>query len=120
MAHDYLDVRNAEGMPNLADGTIALQFLMNAKTGVRNAAIALTEAATPEVRLAMRTQLENALNLHEEIELLMVKKGWLFPHDLDSQYDLDMKSSMMALQIAGLELFPGNTSKLGNFATPDK
>lgn len=36
MINDYLEVRSAEGMPDLADSTIALDFLLAAKTGVRN------------------------------------------------------------------------------------
>ena len=32
MINDYLEVKNAEGMPNLADGTFALSFLLFAFT----------------------------------------------------------------------------------------
>jgi similar to spore coat protein len=48
MINDYLEIRNAEGMPKLVDATMSTAFLLNAKNGVRNCAIALTEAATPE------------------------------------------------------------------------
>lgn len=31
MMQDYLDPRNAEGMPNLADSTFAMDFLLSVK-----------------------------------------------------------------------------------------
>jgi similar to spore coat protein len=120
LINDYLEIRNAEGMPNLLDNTIALQFLLLAKSGVRNCAIALTEAASPEVREVFIAQLETALNLHEEITKLMIRKGWFHPYDLNEQFRLDLKSSQTAVEIAKLELFPGDTSRLGMFATPYK
>lgn len=120
MINDYLEIRNAEGMPKLVDGTISLAFLINAKSGVRNCAIALTESATPEVRAVLRTQLNNAINMHEEISNLMINKGWFHPNNLEKQFQMDMESSHTAVQIASLDLFPGNTSRIGNFATPEK
>lgn len=120
MIKDYLEIRNAEGMPEMVDSTIALDFLIAAKTGVRNCAFALTEAATPEVRAFLTTQLENAINLHEEVAQLMVNKKWFHPHDVNKQLKIDMESSHTAVQIAELELFPGDTSRLGTFATPEK
>lgn len=120
MINDYLEVRNAEGMPKLVDNTIALQFLLLAKTGVRNCAMALTEAATPEVREIFVSQLKTAINLHEEITNLMIRKGWFHPYNLNEQFALDIKSSQTAVEIAKLELFPGDTSRLGMFATPEK
>jgi similar to spore coat protein len=118
MINDYLDVENAEGMPNLADSTVALDFLLTAKTGVQNLAMALTEVTSPEVRTALIRQLQNAIDLHGEISELMMRKEWFHPFDLSHQAKVDVKSANMALQIAGLQLFPGNTSRLGTFATP--
>lgn len=120
MINDYLEIRNAEGMPKLVDSTIALEFLTSAKTGVRNCAFALTEAATPEVRTFLINQLENAINLHEEIAQLMVDKKWFYPGEINKQLQIDMESSKTAVQISSLDLFPGDTSRLGMFATPEK
>jgi similar to spore coat protein len=53
MINDYLDVENAEGMPNLADSTVALDFLLTTKIGVQNLAMALTEVTSPEVRTVL-------------------------------------------------------------------
>jgi similar to spore coat protein len=120
MLNDYLDPRNAEGMPKLVDASMSMAFLLNVKSGIRNSAIALTEAASPEVRAIFRTQLDNGLNLHEELSNLMIKKGWLNPVNLEKQFQMDMESSQTLSQIASLNLFPGDTSRLGSFATPEK
>jgi len=120
MINDYLEVENAEGMPALADATFALDFLLSAKTGVQNYVLALAEATRPEVRKALLNQLNSAVALHGEITDLMLAQSWLYPHDLSKQAELDLKSTQMALQIAGLDLFPGDTSRLGTFATPFK
>lgn len=120
MINDYLETGSAEGTPKLVDSTIALDFLLAAKSGVRNCAIALSEAATPQVRMTLRSQLENALNVHEEISKLMISKGWLHPHNLNEQFQMDIESAKTAVQIAELKFFPGDTSRLGTFATPEK
>lgn len=31
MIHDYLEIENAEGMPEMADSAVALEFLMSIK-----------------------------------------------------------------------------------------
>ncbi|CAM3779705.1 spore coat protein [Marinicrinis lubricantis] len=117
MNQDYLDPINAVGMPELADATFALDFLLAAKNGVRNCAFALSETATPEVRMLLRKLLDEALLLHEEVSQLMIRKGWLFPYGSAQQVELDMKSANTAVQIAGMELFPNPTSRDGLFAT---
>lgn len=120
MINDYLEIRNAEGMPKLVDASMSLAFLLNSKSVVRNCAIALTEAATPEVRRFFEKQLEEAINTHEEISNLMIKKGWFHPVYLDKQFQKDLEASETAIQIASMNLFPGDTSRIGTFATPEK
>lgn len=119
MIHDYLEIENAEGMPEMADSAVALEFLMSIKTGIRNAAAAITESRTPAVRAAFRKQLAEGLSLHEEVSNFMMQKGWLHPYSIDDQYRLDMKSADMALMIGKLNLFPGNTSRMGMMAQID-
>ncbi|RAR43539.1 spore coat protein [Paenibacillus sp. MDMC362] len=119
MNQDYLDPINSEGMPDLANSFLALDFLLSVKTGVRNYAFALSETATPEVRNMLRTQLDQSIALHEELSRLMIEKGWLHPVDTGKQYQLDMKSAQMTAQIAQMKLFPEDTSRLGTFATPE-
>ena len=116
MNNDYLDPLNSDGMPSLADSLFALDFLMAAKNGVRNCAIALTESATPEARVIIRNQLEEALAMHGEITQLMMNKGWLHPYNVNEQFQMDLKSAQTTVQIAGMQLFPDHTSRLGLFA----
>jgi spore coat protein CotF len=120
MIHDYLEIRNAEGMPKLIDANMSLAFLLNSKNSIRNLCIALSETASPEVRKTLRDQLNKAINLHEEISEMMIAKGWFHPVELDRQFRMDVESSATMSQIAAMDLFPGDTSRLGTFATPEK
>ncbi len=117
--NDYLELESAEGMPGLVDSTIALTFMLNVKSGIRNCAIALTELADPGAREEIRNMLDSQIDLHTQVSELMMKKGWFHPHQVDEQFKIDMMSARAALQIASLELFPGDTSRLGTFATPN-
>jgi len=117
--NDYLEIENAEGMPGMVDSTIALDFLLGIKSGIRNCALALTETADPEARKVIRDILDSSIDLHTEVTELMMKKGWLHPYRVNEQFRIDQISAKQALQIANLELFPGNTSRLGTFATPN-
>lgn len=120
MINDYLEIRNAEGMPKLIDSSIALNLLLSAKNGIVNYANAFTETATPEVKTVIKKQLNDAIDLHEKIYTLMLKKNWFSPYDLQKQFSMDTETSNAALQIAGLNLFPNDSNRLGNFATPFK
>ncbi|HZG77888.1 MAG TPA: spore coat protein [Paenibacillus sp.] len=115
MNHDYLDPINALNVPELADLTFAMDFLIRAKEGVRNAAIAFTEAASPEARGLLRTQLREALAMHQEIAELMIRKKWFHPHELHEQYKLDQLSANNTAMIAGMALFRDDTSRRGMF-----
>ncbi|WP_376767901.1 spore coat protein [Neobacillus endophyticus] len=117
---DYLDPRNAEGMPNLMDSAIAMDFLLGVKTGIRNYGFAMTETANSELRQVLHKQMESAIELHSEISELMIKKGWLHPHNMKEQFPIDLKSAETAIQIAELNLFPKDTDRLGMFATPNQ
>lgn len=120
MNYDYLDPELSIDMPDKADSAIALDFLLTAKTGVRNYAMALTECTTPEVRSALRRQMEAAIDLHGQISDLMITKKWLHPYNVDDQVQLDMKSAQLAVNVAGMALFPQDTDRLGTFATPNE
>ena len=120
MNNDYLDVENAIGMPDLMDSTIALDFLLTLKSEIRNFAVALTEIADSEARMAVRSLLDNSIDMHAQVSEFMINKGWLHPYNLDQQIQIDTTSAKTAVQIAGLQLFPGYTGRLGTFATPQQ
>jgi spore coat protein CotF len=117
MKNDYLDVANAVGMPEVADSTIAMSFLIDAKNAIKNYALALAEAQNPQVRMSLTVQLQDAIALYSETVDLLMDKGWLHPQDLSHQSHVDIKSAEAAMMIAGLDLFPGDTNRLGMFPT---
>lgn len=117
--NDYLDVENSENMPGLIDSTIAMDFLIGVKSGIRNYGFAITETANPEARRVLTNLMDEEIELHAELSQLMMDKGWLHPYKPNEQFQLDGISAVTALQIASMELFPGDTSRLGTFATPN-
>ncbi|WP_079911725.1 spore coat protein [Paenibacillus sp. 32352] len=121
MNHDYLDPINSLHMPEMADMTFAMDFLMRAKEGVRNTAIALTETVSPDVRALLRKQLRQGIALHQEITELMLRKKWFHPYGLKEQYQLDQLAAKNTEMISQMNLFPEDTSRKGMFdRTPDE
>jgi spore coat protein CotF len=121
MNNDYLDPINALNMPEMADMTFAMDFLIRAKEGVRNMAIALTETASPDARALLKNQLHQGLALHQEISELMIRKKWFHPYELSEQYQLDQLSAKNTVMIGQMNLFPNDTSRKGMFdRTPDE
>ncbi|AHK48173.1 MULTISPECIES: spore coat protein [Bacillus] len=121
MNHDHLDPINSLHVPELADMTFAMDFLIRAKEGVRNTAVALTETASPDVRALLRKQLMQGITMHQEITDLMVSKKWFHPHDLSEQYKLDQLSAKNTLMVGNMNLFPVETNRKGMFdRTPDE
>ncbi|WP_067842754.1 spore coat protein [Amphibacillus sediminis] len=121
MNNDYLDPINALNMPELADTTFAMDFLLRTKEGVRNLAVALTESSSPAVRALLREQLMQGIALHQEITELMIRKKWFHPYELREQYQLDQLSANNAIKIGQMDLFPDDTNRKGMFdRTPDE
>ncbi|WP_433944765.1 spore coat protein [Paenibacillus sp. SN-8-1] len=121
MNTDYLDPINSLNMPEMADMTFAMDFLLRAKEGVRNLSIALTETASPDVRAQLRNHLMQGIELHQEISELMIRKKWFHPYELNEQYQLDQLSANNTVMIGQMDLFPDDTSRKGMFdRTPDE
>jgi spore coat protein CotF len=121
MNTDYLDPINSLNMPEMADMTFAMDFLLRAKEGVRNLSIALTETASPDVRALLHTHLKQGIVMHQEISELMMRKKWFHPYELNEQYQLDQLSAKNTVMIGQMNLFPGDTSRKGMFdRTPDE
>ncbi|ETT36216.1 spore coat protein [Paenibacillus sp. FSL H7-0942] len=121
MNTDYLDPINSLNMPEMADMTFAMDFLLRAKEGVRNLSIALTETASPDVRALLHTHLKQGISMHQEISELMIRKKWFHPYELNEQYQLDQLSAKNTVMIGQMNLFPGDTSRKGMFdRTPDE
>lgn len=118
---DMLDPANGLNMPELADMTFAMDFLVFTKSAVHTLAAALTETVSRDARAFLRAQLHQGIALHQEITELMIRKKWFHPHDLNEQYKLDNLSADNTVAIAKQKLFPDDTSRKGMFdRTPDK
>ncbi|WP_316572687.1 spore coat protein [Neobacillus sp. YIM B06451] len=93
-------IQNMVGMGGMTDQVIANDFLMSAKAGIRNYTIAITEAATPELRTVLREQLQAAIQTHENITSYMMSKGYYHPHNLSEQLQVDLTASQTATNLA--------------------
>ncbi|MDF2787825.1 spore coat protein [Neobacillus sp. 3P2-tot-E-2] len=93
-------IQNLMGMGGMTDQVIATDFLISAKAGVRNYAVAITEAGTPELKAALREQLNTAIATHEKITNYMIARGFYHPHDLSEQLQVDLNISNTALKLA--------------------
>jgi similar to spore coat protein len=93
-------IQNLMGMGGMTDQVIATDFLISAKAGVRNYAVAITETGTPELKAALRDQLNTAIATHEKITNYMIARGFYHPHDLGQQLTVDLTVSDTALNLA--------------------
>lgn len=87
------------GMGGMTEQIIATDFLLAAKAGVRNYAVAVSEAATPLVRDILRRHLYAALENHEKITAYMMNNGYYHVHDPKEQLALDLESARTVLQL---------------------
>ncbi|MFD2614922.1 spore coat protein [Paenibacillus gansuensis] len=92
-------IERLTGMNTLTDQVIAMDFLITAKSGVRNYAMAVTECATPEVKAILTKQLEEAIDTHEIISAYLVQKGLYHPHNVNEQIKLDLQNIETALNV---------------------
>ncbi|MCO7176777.1 spore coat protein [Sporolactobacillus kofuensis] len=92
-------VQNITGMGSLTEQVIATDFLITAKSGVRNIAYALTETSSPEVRQVLKQYLDDAINTHEKISNFMISQGYYHPDNLSEQINVDTKATQTALNI---------------------
>ncbi|WII36790.1 spore coat protein [Paenibacillus thiaminolyticus] len=92
-------LRNLTGMSGMSDQVIATDMLITAKAGVRNLAVALTEAATPEVRNVLKQHLDTAIQTHENLTAYMMDKGYYHPYNVQEQLQVDMKSADSSLNL---------------------
>jgi similar to spore coat protein len=86
------------GMHTLTDQVIAMDLFVTAKSGVRNYAMAVTEAVTPEVRETLARHLEEAIETHERMTAYMMDRGWYHPWDRNEQLQVDLKTIDTALK----------------------
>lgn len=92
-------IQNMTGMGDMTDQVIATDLLIAAKSAVKMYSFAVTETATPEVRTALHTQLNNAINMHEQVTDFMVSKGYYHPYNMNDQLNVDITAAQTALNM---------------------
>ncbi|MDO3679616.1 spore coat protein [Paenibacillus ehimensis] len=92
-------IKNLTGMGTMTDQVIAMDFLIAAKTGIQNYAIALTETASPDIKAVLRRQLDEAISTHERITNYMMRKEYYRPYHIPEQIELDRKNIQTALNL---------------------
>lgn len=92
-------LQNLIGMGAMTDQVLAMDFLISAKSGVRNYAMAVTEVGTPEIKATLTKHLEEAIDMHEKITMYMIERGWYHPWNVDEQIRLDQQNIETALNV---------------------
>ncbi|MDG5788016.1 spore coat protein [Evansella sp. AB-P1] len=84
--------------PAFSDSFFAGDLLALAKMTVRNYGIAITEAATPEVRKVLQKHLNNAIDLHGKIFNYMYKNSNYPAYNLEKLLNNDIQLARKALK----------------------
>lgn len=88
------------GMDKMTDQVIATDFLVASKSGIQNYAVAITETTSPQLRAVLISQMNDMITAHEQISDFMMKKGFYHAYNLKEQYQVDMKVTDTALDLA--------------------
>lgn len=91
--------QNMAGMGNMTEQVVATDFLLASKAAIKCYAVAICEVATPEVRNALKIQLNDAINTHEQITNYMMSKGYYYAYTPEAQFKLDMETANKVLQL---------------------
>ena len=86
-------IQNMTGMGAMTEQVIATDFLISAKTGVKNIATAITETSSPEVRETLKQYLNDAIDTHEQITNDMSAKGDYHAANLSEKIQIYAKAA---------------------------
>lgn len=95
-------IENLTGMDALSDQVVAMDLLIAAKSGVRNYAMAVTEAGTPEIKEMLTRHLEEAIELHERVSDYLVEKEWYHAWNTNEQIHLNLTNMKTAIDLPTL------------------
>lgn len=88
------------GMGAINDEVIANDLLQSAKSAIKGTAAALAETASPDVRNALRRQLDDAVSFHEQVANYAMSNGYYHPHNFSEQMRVDMKYANNAMNLS--------------------
>lgn len=92
-------LKNLTGINGMSDQIIASDMLITAKSGVKDLAVAITEATTPEIRNVLKKHLDTAIQTHEAITSYMVEKGFYHPYNVHEQLQVDINAANKSLNL---------------------
>jgi len=81
------------------DAFYAGSLLGAAKSGVRNASIAITETSTPRVREVLTRQLNQDIQAHARIFNYMRERSLYPSHDIDQMIQNDIRNAQKVLSM---------------------
>ena len=84
----------------LSEQVIASDFLISAKSAIKNYTIAIIEVTSADLRDMLHKQLNDAIETHEAISRYMTDKGYYHAYDIREQKSEILKVSDTALSIA--------------------
>lgn len=93
------NMQSNAGTNVLTEQIIATDLMLNAKAGIKNYAMALTETASPEVRTILKKQLGDAINMHERIASYMINRGYYNAGNLQAQIQADIQASNTVMSL---------------------
>lgn len=83
----------------LKDQTIATDMLLTTKCAIKDLAVAITEAATPEVRTFLTQEFNNAVSFQESLFAYMQSKGLYNAFNIKQQIQTDIQNATTALNL---------------------
>jgi len=81
------------------DELIATDFLVSAKSIVRAYSVAVTEAASPQVRKTLTEQLNKAIQTHANIADYMIENDMYMAYDLKKQLKHDEEKIKVVIDL---------------------
>lgn len=90
-------IEGMTGMNKMTDQVIASDMLASSKTGIKEYAAALAEAATPSVRATLMSQFNDAVTIHNQLSDYMMARGWYDAYNPNNQIKMDMQQSTQTL-----------------------
>ncbi|WP_139490846.1 spore coat protein [Brevibacillus dissolubilis] len=93
-------VENLTGMQAMTDQVIAADMLIASKTGIKSYAIAISEAASPEIREVLHQHLEQQIAFHTALTNHMIGQGWYKAFDIKEQMQQNVQNAYVALGLS--------------------
>lgn len=86
-------IQNMAGLGDITEQVVAADIMLAAKSGIKNYAAALSETATPHLRSILKSQLNDAINIHEKITNYMLDKGYYDAYNPTDQIQADVSTA---------------------------